>query len=173
MGRLDDDDSDSWEEVTIRRRKVKKEDLEDLDDYNPRDQLACDQRISKLSLRLDRKLKSEMSSKKPGSSNFMQRKASETHKRFLGDSFDLDLSYITDRIIAMSFPAQSFSEQKWRNRIDEVKRFFQQRHFHATKIYNLCLEKDRAYDENIFEEYAHWPFVENHVPDIKDIWSFC
>lgn len=42
MGRLDDDDSDSWEEVTIRRRKVKKEDLEDLDDYDPRDQQACD-----------------------------------------------------------------------------------------------------------------------------------
>lgn len=103
----------------------------------------------------------------------MQRKASETHKRFVGDSFDLDMSYITDRIIAMSFPAKSFSEQKWRNRIEDVKRFFQQRHFHAHKIYNLCIEKDRAYDEDIFEEYAHWPFAEKHCPDIKDIWSFC
>jgi hypothetical protein len=43
-----------------------------------------------------------------------QRKA-----RFIDESFDLDLTYITDRIIAMSFPATGM-EATYRNKLDDV-----------------------------------------------------
>lgn len=34
-----------------------------------------------------------------------------------GKKYDLDLTYITDRIVGMSFPASSFKEKMYRNDI--------------------------------------------------------
>ena len=39
-------------------------------------------------------------------SAFFRGKVSKKKKRFKEDGFDLDLSYITDRIIAMGFPSE-------------------------------------------------------------------
>jgi phosphatidylinositol-3,4,5-trisphosphate 3-phosphatase and dual-specificity protein phosphatase PTEN len=41
--------------------------------------------------------------------------------RFKEGGFNLDLTYITNRVIAMSFPASGFIEKTYRNDIDEVK----------------------------------------------------
>lgn len=40
-------------------------------------------------------------------------------KRFIQDGFNLDLTYITDRIVAMAFPAEGF-ESLYRNPINKV-----------------------------------------------------
>ena len=37
---------------------------------------------------------------------------------------DLDLTYITDRIIAMAFPASNFLEKTIRNAIEDVAGYF-------------------------------------------------
>lgn len=48
---------------------------------------------------------------------------SKKKKRYKKDGFDLDLSYITPRLIAMGFPSLG-SEGLYRNPMKEVKSFF-------------------------------------------------
>ena len=62
------------------------------------------------------------------------------HVRFMEDGFDLDLSYITPRIIAMGFPSSNI-EGLFRNPMEEVQRFFETRHPEHAKIFNLCSER--------------------------------
>ena len=52
---------------------------------------------------------------------------SKKKKRFQQDGFDLDLSYITPRLIAMGFPSENF-EAMYRNRAEDVHLFFETRH---------------------------------------------
>ena len=73
---------------------------------------------------------------------------SKKKKRFTEDGFDLDLFYITPRIIAMGFPSTG-QEALYRNPMPEVQRFFNSRH-PKHKIYNLCSE--RSYDASEFCE---------------------
>jgi len=61
-------------------------------------------------------------------SNFFKVKVSGKRVRLNEDGFNLDLTYITDKVIAMSFPASSGWEKVYRNNINDVARFFDSRH---------------------------------------------
>jgi protein-tyrosine phosphatase len=74
---------------------------------------------------------------------------SKKKKRFEQYGYDLDLSYITPRIIAMGFPAES-GEALYRNRMETVQHFLNQLHPGHTLVMNLCSEQ--KYDSNKFEE---------------------
>lgn len=52
---------------------------------------------------------------------FVRGLVSKKKTRFKEDGFDLDLTYVTPRIIAMGFPS-SGAEAKYRNPLPEVKR---------------------------------------------------
>ena len=52
---------------------------------------------------------------------------SKKKQRYKEEGYNLDLSYITDRLIAMGFPAQNF-ESIYRNSMDDVKRFLDEKH---------------------------------------------
>eukprot|EP00435_Cladocopium_sp_Y103_P011094 s848_g2.t2 len=61
-----------------------------------------------------------------------------------------DLAYISERILAMSFPAQDL-EAQFRNPMAEVQRFLRSRH-PKHRVYNLCKEEGRRYDDECFRE---------------------
>ena len=54
--------------------------------------------------------------------NFLREMVSGRKKRFTDDGYNLDLTYVCNRIIAMSFPASGL-ESAYRNSINEVENF--------------------------------------------------
>ena len=94
-------------------------------------------------------------------------------RRYVGDGFNLDLAYITDRIIAFGFPA-SGKEYFYRNPWRQTKKFLN--HFHGDnyKVYNLCCEKDRQYDAKRFNDQVEcFPFEDHNAPPLGLIHKFC
>lgn len=108
---------------------------------------------------------------------FFRGKVSKKKKRFQQDGFDLDLSYITPRIIAMGFPSEG-SEAIYRNPIHDVQRFFTERHPNHFKIYNLCSE--RRYDASKFEGLENgglvcqeWTWDDHNPPPLDIVAAMC
>lgn len=92
-------------------------------------------------------------------------------RRFKEDGFDLDLTYITPRMIAMGFPSKGV-EGKYRNSEEDVYRFFQQRHSGHYRIINLCSE--RNYSLNTFHgSVARYPFPDHNPPPMELILPCC
>ena len=52
----------------------------------------------------------------------LKKLVSKKKRRFEGDGFNLDLSYVTEQVIAMGFPSPELVESVYRNSIDEVSR---------------------------------------------------
>ena len=78
--------------------------------------------------------------KNKSNTGYLKSLVSKAKTRFCYDGFDLDLTYITTRIIGMGLPSTSI-EGIYRNNMDDVKRFFATRHKDHYKVYNLCEEK--------------------------------
>ncbi|CAN8278558.1 unnamed protein product [Cochlearia groenlandica] len=104
---------------------------------------------------------------------------SRNKRRYQEGEFDLDMTYITENIIAMGFPAGDISsglfgffEGLYRNHMEEVIKFFETHHKDKYKVYNLCSE--RLYDASKFEgKVASFPFDDHNCPPIQLIPSFC
>uniref|UniRef100_T1KQP5 Phosphatidylinositol-3,4,5-trisphosphate 3-phosphatase n=2 Tax=Tetranychus urticae TaxID=32264 RepID=T1KQP5_TETUR len=96
---------------------------------------------------------------------------SENKRRYRGDGFDLDLTYITPRVIGMSFPS-SGSWAFYRNHIKDVSKFFDLKHGPDNyKIYNLCSEK--GYDTTHFHgRVARYPIDDHNVPTLDQMMKF-
>ena len=104
------------------------------------------------------------------SSNIVKALVSKKKNRFCYDGFDLDLTYITTRIIAMGFPSTSI-EGLYRNPMEEVQRFFNERHPNHYKIYNLCEEK--TYPPDTFPKQGYFPFKDHEAPPLNLMRPFC
>lgn len=105
----------------------------------------------------------------------MQKAVSKNKRRHKDKKlgFDLDLSYITKRIVAMGFPSEK-GEALYRNPMSEVIRFFDTLHENDYYIYNLCAEKERTYDINKFHgRVKHFPFFDHNAPPINLIDECC
>lgn len=76
-----------------------------------------------------------------------RRLVSHRRRRFVSLNYDLDISYITNQIMSMSVPCDSF-EATYRNPLSEVANFFDRRHTHKYMVYNTCPEK--KYDRTRF-----------------------
>jgi phosphatidylinositol-3,4,5-trisphosphate 3-phosphatase/dual-specificity protein phosphatase PTEN len=107
--------------------------------------------------------------------SFVRGLVSKKKIRFQQDGYDLDLAYITNRIIAMGFPSTG-KESYYRNPMEQVLKFFKQYHPNAFKIYNLCSERD--YDIKIFTEIGgrletRIAFDDHNPPPLVYMFDFC
>lgn len=96
---------------------------------------------------------------------------SKKKRRHKEPGFDLDLSYITSRIIAMGFPSTG-NEGIFRNHADHVTEFLRVKHGDKVKVYNLCSERD--YPVSLFNgRVAKYPFDDHNPPPLQMFLPFC
>ena len=103
--------------------------------------------------------------------NFIRNLVSKQRRRMHIAGYDLDMSYITDRVLAMSFPAEHMRAM-YRNPLWQVKSVLDMRHHEHYKVYNLCIEEN--YDPaHFYGRVEAYPFDDNHVPSLGMIKAFC
>ncbi|KAH3744472.1 pten protein [Pelomyxa schiedti] len=101
----------------------------------------------------------------------LRKMVSKQKRRFEGGGFDLDLSYIESRIIAMGYPSESI-EGLYRNKMSDVQRFLDSLHDNHYKVYNLCAE--RKYDHAKFHNrVAEFPYSDHTSPPLALTLAFC
>ncbi|KAK7120486.1 hypothetical protein R3I94_020478 [Phoxinus phoxinus] len=108
-----------------------------------------------------------LASQKKELEKITRRMVSENKRRYQKDGFDLDLTYVTERVIAMSFPS-SGKQALYRNPIREVVRFLDDKHLDHYKVFNLCSEK--GYDPKFFHYRVERVMIDDHnVPSLDDM----
>eukprot|EP00756_Hemistasia_phaeocysticola_P002134 Hpha_TRINITY_DN11473_c0_g1::TRINITY_DN11473_c0_g1_i1::g.137617::m.137617/K18079/TPTE, TPIP; PTEN homologous phosphatase len=96
---------------------------------------------------------------------------SQARHRYIKDGYELDLTYITPKIIATSWPSSGF-ESVYRNHIEDVAKFLEKTHHGTYKVYNLCAE--RAYKSTYFGGQVERVLIDDHQPcELKVLQSFC
>ncbi|KAH9453542.1 hypothetical protein MJO28_013130 [Puccinia striiformis f. sp. tritici] len=82
---------------------------------------------------------------------------------------ELDLCYLTNKIILMGFPASGI-ETIYRNSRKQVKRWLEARHGLDYRIYNFCPLTENQYDSAFFNDQVHrFPFPDHHPPPLSMI----
>jgi protein-tyrosine phosphatase len=104
-------------------------------------------------------------------SNGIRHLVSKKKRRHKEDGFDLDLTYITPRIIAMGFPSTG-NEGIYRNNASHVTEFLGNKHGEKVKVYNLCSERD--YPKELFGgRVSKYPFDDHNPPPMPMFLPFC
>ena len=94
---------------------------------------------------------------------------SKNKVRFQEDGFDLDLTYITPRVIAMGAPSEG-AEAAYRNPLSEVVRFFEARHRGRYRLLDLRAERGAAYPAERFGgAVARYPFFDHNPAPLATI----
>jgi phosphatidylinositol-3,4,5-trisphosphate 3-phosphatase/dual-specificity protein phosphatase PTEN len=90
--------------------------------------------------------------------------------RYIEDGFNLDLSYITPRIIAMSLPGEGF-HKVYRNSIDSVSRFLNTKHKDHYLVLNLSgLHYDYSKFSNNVKDFD---WLDHFPPEIDILFKAC
>ena len=121
----------------------------------------------------DEKLLHNQGDSKLAKANIFKRLVSKKKRRLQTEYFDLDMAYITERVIGMGFPATG-AETLFRNSLEDLKMFLDRFH-EEYKVYNLCIEKGRIYQKDIWGEkkVGLFPFNDHAPCPIKLILDFC
>jgi len=112
--------------------------------------------------------------------NQIRSRASRGVRRFRTMGFDLDLTYVTDRCIAMSAPSATLLVARNEdgyfglNNARMLARFLAIRHYDAFRMYNLCGETLGDYaPQRIFSQVHRVPIPEGSPPLLRDVLIFC
>ena len=108
----------------------------------------------------------------------IQTTVSQNKRRFLdpGSNLDLDLTYICDRLLAMSLPCVEGAV--YRNDITEVARFFASRHYSSFMVVNLCEDHEEMGNGNydaqlLYGQVQRLPFPDHNPPPLHWLVRFC
>jgi len=94
----------------------------------------------------------------------VRKKISQDRNRFQDYEYDLDLTYITNNLIAMGFPSSGI-EKLWRNSIDEIGSFLKKYHDNHFMIWNLS---GRSYNyEKFNNQILDYGFPDHHSPPLE------
>uniref|UniRef100_A0A7S0F0K5 Phosphatidylinositol-3,4,5-trisphosphate 3-phosphatase n=2 Tax=Hanusia phi TaxID=3032 RepID=A0A7S0F0K5_9CRYP len=115
-----------------------------------------------------------------GAVNQKLRKAvSQNKRRYKKHGYNLDLTYITDRVIAMSAPAFG-GHTAFRNDIHIVSRFLSQRHYGKFFIFNLCDTYHSSdgvmgnyHPQLLFNQVQRIPFEDHAPPLLSELVFMC
>ena len=121
----------------------------------------------------DEKILNNGEGTKLAKANIFKRLVSKKKRRLQTEYFDLDMAYITERIIGMGFPATG-CESFYRNTLTDLKAYLDRYHGEY-KIYNLCIEKKRIYPKDFWinKKVGLFPFNDHAPCPIKLILDFC
>ena len=90
--------------------------------------------------------------------------------RFQDEDFNLDLAYISKRVIAMGFPAMGM-RKLYRNPLNQVLDFFKKHHNNKVKVYNLCddhyIDTNQLFFQDGSIRIAYFPMMDHNPGPIK------
>jgi phosphatidylinositol-3,4,5-trisphosphate 3-phosphatase/dual-specificity protein phosphatase PTEN len=102
--------------------------------------------------------------------DWLRSKVSGKRNRYRDKDFNLDITYITNNIMAMSFPASGM-ESVYRNSISSVAEFLEKKHSGCYKVINLS---NRAYDPKKFKgNVLNYNWEDHHSPAINVLFECC
>ena len=108
----------------------------------------------------------------------LQTLVSSNKRRFRDkkSDFDLDLSYVCDRLIAMAIPG--VQDAICRNDIKDVARFFSTRHYASFCVINLAESFEESYNANydpalLYGQVQRIPCQDHAAPALKVLIEFC
>jgi phosphatidylinositol-3,4,5-trisphosphate 3-phosphatase and dual-specificity protein phosphatase PTEN len=100
--------------------------------------------------------------------NWLRCKVSGKRNRYKEEGYNLDITYITDNILAMSFPASGM-ESVYRNQISKVAEFLDDKHPDSYRVINLS---NRAYNSAKFHgKVDSYAWEDHHSPSINVIFE--
>lgn len=103
--------------------------------------------------------------------NELKERVTGTHKRYIGDGFNLDLCYINPQLIAMGRPATG-GDALFNNPLSEVVRFFNTKH--QDKFIIINTSEHLTYRWFHFNHRVIWfPIAEHSVPRLVDLNELC
>uniref|UniRef100_A0AC35U6U8 Phosphatase tensin-type domain-containing protein n=1 Tax=Rhabditophanes sp. KR3021 TaxID=114890 RepID=A0AC35U6U8_9BILA len=101
----------------------------------------------------------------------LQIAVSQNRRRFINNGFNLDLTYITDRIIAMGYPSTG-AEEFYRNSMKSTREFLEM--FHKGHYFVFNLRGNYLYDRANFDNrVAVYKMTDHHPPNLEMMAPFC
>ncbi|OXH25658.1 hypothetical protein J008_05310 [Cryptococcus neoformans] len=100
--------------------------------------------------------------------DYIRKLVSGNKARFIDPeaAVNLDLVYVTDRIIIMGYPATGVAAL-YRNKRRDVLKFITSRHGEKWWIWNLCPLYENAYSpESMHNRVSRYPFPDHHPPPL-------
>ncbi|KAF2201272.1 hypothetical protein GQ43DRAFT_480853 [Delitschia confertaspora ATCC 74209] len=76
----------------------------------------------------------------------------------------LDLCYVTDNIIATSGPSGTYPQRAYRNPLDSLVKFLDEKHKDNWAIWEFRAEGTGYPDEEVYNRIYHYPFPDHHPP---------